>query len=353
MANFVIQPKPVVLLILDGFGVAAPGPGNAVTLANTPNLDFMWDNFPHTHLHASGEYVGLKEGIEGSSEVGHITIGAGNQIHKELLRIDNSIESGNFYKNKVLLKAISHAKRFESTLHLIGLVGGGKMHSSLDHLIALLKLCKKEEFNGNRIHIHVITDGQDSGEKTAEEFLNVIEGEISRLGIGNIVSLVGREYAMDRSKKWEKTKQVYELYTQNKGERFTSWQKAIQKNYKRKFFDRYIEPSVILNYDDDFAPISKNDTVIFFNFRDDRIEQLVKMFSDSNFEKVNRKKIENLFLVSFTDFKETLDLSVAFPKEKVDLSLGQVLYENNLTQLKLSESEKFEHITRNLNGRND
>jgi 2,3-bisphosphoglycerate-independent phosphoglycerate mutase len=352
LGNFFKKPKPVVLISMDGVGVAPQGPGNAVMLANTPSLDRLWPNYPHTYLEASGLHVGLPPGTDGNSEVGHMTMGSGRIIYQNLPRIDNSIANGSFYQNPTIKSAFDHAKKYNSKVHIMGIVGTGLVHGSVDHLLALIKFAVQEKANPDRVFIHAFTDGRDSTPNAAEEVLDKIEAFCYQKRMGRLATIVGRAYAMDRNRNWEKTKIAYDLLTLGKGKIVTNYKKAVQDSYNNKIFDEYIDPIAIVINDDEPVKIEENDAVIFFNFRPDRAVQLDMAFEDEKFAGFQRELIKNLFFVGMADYENGFPRKLAFPQEKVLTPLGKVLSKNGLKQLRISESEKFPHVTYFFNGQN-
>jgi len=349
------RPKPFVLMILDGLGVAPPGPGNAVTLANTPNLDKYWYRYPHCYLHASGSAVGLPSGTNGNSEVGHMNIGAGKVIFQELPRIDNAIENKTFFQNQVLLQATQHVKNTGGNLHIMGLVSRGRVHSSLTHAFACIELCKLQGIPGEKVFIHVITDGRDTPPKSAQTYIEEIEAECERQRVGRIASLIGRFYAMDRDERWDRTKLAYDLLVHGKGATFPNWKKALEKAYAQNEIDEYIEPKVIVDSNKKpLATVTSDDALIYFNYRPDRATQITKAFVLDDFKGWERsKKVENIVYVGMNEYEDELPKLAAFPPEDVSLPLGRILSEAGMRQLRISESEKFPHVTYFINGGNE
>jgi len=345
MSIFYKPSKPIVLAVMDGVGIAPPGPGNAVTLANTANLDKLWPKYPHGSLLAAGMAVGLPEGVDGNSEVGHMTLGAGKVVFQDLPRIDQRIKNGNFFNNPELLGAINFAKKNGGNVHLIGLVGHGQVHSSLNHLYKLIKLAASQEVAPERFFIHAFLDGRDSSPTAGLQILQEIEKELLRYRIGRIASFIGRYYAMDRDKRWERTRAAYELITQGKGEKTNNYKKVIKKNYQNGLTDEYMTPYVIPGFEGKVATIRPADAIINFNFRPDRAQQLTIAIEEREFQGFERPFIENIHYVGFSDYKKGYPKRVAFPQEKIVDSLGKVLGENRLTQLRVAESEKFPHVT--------
>jgi 2,3-bisphosphoglycerate-independent phosphoglycerate mutase len=341
------RPKPVVLISMDGVGVASPGPGNAVTLANTPNLDKYWPAYPHTYLEASGINVGLPNGIDGNSEVGHMAQGAGKIMFQDLPRIDNAINNDSFYQNPELKAAFNFAKKNNGNVHVIGIVGPGKVHGSLDHMYALIKFAGQMKLDPDKFLIHAITDGRDSPTDVAAEYLDRVSAECIRLRMGRIATIIGRYYAMDRDRRWERTQKAYELYTQGKGHVARDINIAMEESYTRGKTDEFVEPTIIVTQDNEEpVKMTGNDAVIFCNFRPDRAMQLTRAFVQNDFNGFEREKLP-LFFVGMTQYEEGLaELEhVAFPPESMEKYLGRVLADNRIKQLRIAESEKFAHVT--------
>ncbi len=372
--------KPVVLIIMDGWGIVPSGPGNAIAQANTPNITRLSQTYPQITLQASGEAVGLPKGEAGNTETGHLNLGAGRIIYQDLPRINRAIADGSFFQNSTLTQAASHVKNFHSRLHLMGLVGAGGVHASTDHLLALLQWCKQLELS--QVFVHVFTDGRDSPPTSASSFLSQLEQEMSRIGVGKIATIIGRYYAMDRDHRWERTQKAYEALTEGKGNDANSAQSAVQQAYEKKVTDEFIEPTIILDPDGLPLPrIADNDAVIFFNFRIDRPRQLTKAFVLPQFENAEtissfdpyaikyfkkhqepsetnqtfprNKFINNLFFVTMTQYEKGLPAVVAFPPEIVPTPLGEVISTANLKQLRMTETEKERFVTYYFNGQRE
>lgn len=353
MANFVTRPRPVVLISMDGVGVAPPSEGNAVTLAKTPNLDIYWPSYPHTYLEASGLHVGLPPGTDGNSEVGHMTLGAGKVIYQNLPRIDNAISNKSFFLNTNLKQAFLHAKSNRSSIHIMGIVGTGLVHGSIDHLFALINFAVQENANPDKVYLHLFTDGRDSPQTAAIDIIEKIEAYLFQKKIGKIASVVGRAYAMDRNRNWTRTKVAYDLLTMKKGKIVKNWRKAIEESYANNVFDEYLEPMLIVETSpEDAVSIKDNDTIIFYNFRPDRAVQLTMAFEDENFTGFEREMLKNIFFIGMVDYEHGFPKKVVFPPEKVLEPLGKVLSDNGLKQLRIAESEKFPHVTYFFNGQN-
>ncbi len=372
----------VVLIVLDGWGIATDGPGNAITQANTPNMDKFWAGFPHTTLLASGEAVGLPRGEAGNTETGHLNLGAGRIVYQDLMRINLAIADGSFFKNDEFLGALYHAQQNSSNLHLMGLVGAGSVHSNLEHLFALLRLCHEQNFT--RVFLHLFTDGRDSPPTSAENYLSQVEEAIKRERVGKIATIMGRYWAMDRDFRWERTQKAYLALTQGLGQSVASAREAIEKSHDAGVTDEFINPAIIVENGQPVATVHEGDSVIFFNFRIDRPRQLTQAFVFDNFEEEAGKKwgfdpyavkyykkhlveipknppfkrgpkLENLYFVTMTEYGKPLNpyVYVAFPPQAVDLPLGRIIADRNLRQLRLSESEKERFVTFYFNGQHE
>jgi 2,3-bisphosphoglycerate-independent phosphoglycerate mutase len=340
------QYKKVVLIILDGFGIAPVSRGNAISVAKIPNLNFVAENFPCLTLQASGPLVGLPWGEMGNSEVGHLNIGAGRIVGQDLPRITNSIENGEFFKNPVFLEAIEHAKKNNSALHLMGMVSPGGVHSLDEHLYALLGMAAEKGLN--RVFIHMFTDGRDTDQKIVLESLKKLDERIGRIGVGKVATLTGRFYAMDRAGHWGQTMLAFSALVDGKGEAAISPEEAVRKSYAAQIFDEMIKPTVILNEGGlPAAKISDNDAVIFINFRSDRALQLTQAFvsPQSLPEEFRRKPLLNLFFATMTQYRDDLATHIAFPPASLKNNLAEVLSANKFTQFHIAESEKYAHVT--------
>lgn len=338
--------KKVVLVIFDGFGIASHSRGNAISQAKIPNFNFALANYPALVLQASGPLVGLPWGEMGNSEVGHLNIGAGRIVGQDLPRITRSIQTGEFFKNPAFLSAIQHTKKNDSALHLIGLLSPGGVHSLDEHLYALLGLA---ETNGQRkVFIHMFTDGRDTDEKIALETLKKVRQKIQDIGVGQMATVTGRFYAMDRGGHWEQTLLTYKALVEGQGEVATSAEDCIKLNYDRQIFDEMIKPTVVLDSENrPVGQISDNDAVIFFNFRQDRALQLTESFilAQDVPEKFRGRILRNLFFVTMTEYAQNLPAKVAFPPLDLKNNLAEVLSENKLNQFHIAESEKYAHVT--------
>jgi 2,3-bisphosphoglycerate-independent phosphoglycerate mutase len=374
-----IKTRPVVLMILDGLGVAPQNPGNAVTLAKPANLEALWQRYPHCYLQASGNSVGLPYGVVGNSEVGHINIGAGKVVYQEITKIDKEISENIFMGNKTLNEAAEYLKKTQGKFHLMGLVSDGKVHSSLDHLIACLEFCSEVNIPKDKVFIHAFTDGRDTQPKDAEKFFSIVEKACKRCRRGKIASVIGRYYAMDRDNRWEKTQMAYDLIVHGKGTQVSTWQEALKISYDQQKTDEFIDPYVITDKGQPLTTVTSGDVLVFFNYRPDRAVQLAKAFEDDPFSGWQREKIKDLFFAGFSNyekgipmnrtkediethgsesqmvhdlFQEDLKMSKEgfpkkqiFPPDRVEYSLGRLISDNGLKQLRITESEKYPHVT--------
>ncbi|MFY4774919.1 2,3-bisphosphoglycerate-independent phosphoglycerate mutase [Metabacillus sp. RGM 3146] len=343
--------KPFALIILDGFGLREETKGNAVAQAKKPNFDRYWNKFPHATLTASGEAVGLPEGQMGNSEVGHLNIGAGRVVYQSLTRVNVAIREGDFEKNETFLSAIEHAKKNGTNLHLFGLLSDGGVHSHIEHLYALLRLAKEEGL-GN-VFVHGFLDGRDVGPQTAEKYIRALEEKMKEYGVGKLATISGRYYSMDRDKRWERVEKAYRAMAYGEGPAYKDPIELVEDNYKNGIHDEFVIPSVLTK--EDGSPVAKiedNDAVIFYNFRPDRAIQISNTFANDDFRDFDRgeKHPKNLFFVCLTHFSESVDGYVAFKPVKLDNTVGEVLAQNGLKQLRIAETEKYPHVTFFMSG---
>ena len=386
--------KPVVLIILDGWGLAPPGPGNAIELAKTPFFDHIWSTCPRTQLKASGKAVGLPEGEVGTSEVGHLNIGAGRVIWQGVSKINYAIKDKSFFKNPAFLKACQRAKENKARLHLMGLVGGGTVHSSIKHLFALSELCAQEGLTKEMVKIHIFTDGRDSPPRSALTYILQLQKKMQELGVGKIASVTGRYYAMDRDRRWERTELAYDALTLGEGETTSSAEEAIEKAYARGETDEFIKPTLIQglakekcpnspgpgpgregpgpfpsgaekegpsrtlgNSDSEELPaweglVKDGDSIIFFNFRADRARQLTKAFVLPKFQYFKRSShLRDLFFVNLVECEKGIPVSAsAFTPHHIKANLAQIISQQGKTQFHIAESEKYAYATYYFNG---
>ena len=340
--------KLTMLMILDGFGINENEDGNAIKLAKTPNIDKLMKKYPTTQIYTSGLNVGLPEGQMGNSEVGHTNIGAGRIVYQELTRITKSIESGDFFTNTEFISAIDNCKKNNSKLHIMGLLSDGGVHSHIRHLYALLEMAKRRDFED--VYIHCFLDGRDTPPASAEQYITKLENKIKEKGVGKIASISGRYYSMDRDKRWERIKKSYDALVNGKGIYAREPIPALEQSYQKEVFDEFVEPIVIGSESEPLTKIENNDSVIFFNFRPDRARQLTRALTDENFNEFETKKM-NLYFVCFTNYDETLsNVHIAFIKEQLNNTFGEVLSKKGLTQLRIAETEKYAHVTFFFNG---
>jgi len=334
--------KPVVLTILDGWGYSKQKHGNAILNAKTPNIDFIQRNYPSLLIQASGKAAGMTWGESGNSEVGHLTIGAGRVIFQYLSRINKAIDNDSFFSNEILIEAVSHVHKNNSTLHLAGLLTSGSVHAYLTHFFALIDLAKRN--NIINLKIHLFTDGKDSGLKESPALIKKVEDYLSRAGLpaggGKIATVIGRDFAMDRSKNWDFTKAAYELLTAGIGEKTQDIYKKLEEHYSLGLNDSKIPPTVT----DNNGIIKENDALIFFNFREDSMRQIAEFFVEKEFNIFERKELNNLYVASLTQYVENPNLHVAFPVPKIQNGLAEVLSKNSQKQL-IAETEKYAHVT--------
>ena len=342
--------RPVVLVICDGLGVAPAGDGNAFSQAKTPNFARFVKNYPAMTLSASGSEVGLLFGEMGNSEVGHLNIGAGRVYYQSCPRINQEISSGTFFNNSAFLQAVEQVKKNKSNLHLVGLVSAGKVHSSSEHLYALLKFCAKNKLKKN-VFIHAILDGRDTIYNSGKFFITELLEKIKEIGAGKIASLCGRYYAMDRDNRWDRVEKAYRAMALGTAERSGEDPlKIIDESYAQKNYDEEFVPAVITEKKKPVATVAPGDAVIFFNFRPDRARELTKAFVLPGFDKFERAYIKNLFFVTMMEYEKDLPVVVALPPVVVHNSLAETISKANLKQYHIAETEKYAHITFFLNG---
>ncbi|NPB09232.1 MAG: 2,3-bisphosphoglycerate-independent phosphoglycerate mutase, partial [Thermodesulfobacteria bacterium] len=342
--------KPLLLIIMDGWGWREEIEGNAVRLAGTPHLDALQAEYPFTLLKASGEAVGLPEGQMGNSEVGHLNIGAGRIVYQDLTRINMAIKDGSFFENKVLKEAFRRAKETGGKVHLLGLVSDGGVHSHIEHLYALLEFAKREGVC-DRTFVHAFTDGRDTPPTSGLEYIRALMRKMEELSCGRIASICGRYYAMDRDKRWERTALAYRALVLGEGYRARDPIEAIKKAYERGETDEFIKPTVIYDNDHPVALIEDGDVVIFFNFRADRARQLTMALTQEDFHEFERPRFPKLaYFVCMTLYDESFNLPVAFPPEHLKNIWGEVVSKAHLHQLRIAETEKYAHVTYFFNG---
>ena len=342
--------KPVVLMVLDGYGLNDRTEGNAIALANTPVMDKLMKECPFVKGQASGLAVGLPDGQMGNSEVGHMNIGAGRIIYQDLTRITKAIEDGDFFENKALLAAMDNCKKNDSDLHLWGLLSDGGVHSHITHLYGLLEMAKKQGLS--KVYVHAFLDGRDTPPASGKEFIEELEKKMKEIGVGKIASLSGRYYAMDRDNNWDRVQKAYDSLTKGEGVQAEDAVKAMEDSYAKDVTDEFVLPTVITENGKPVSVVKENDSVIFFNFRPDRAREITRSFCDEEFTGFERKKgFLKLTYVCFVDYDDTIgNKLVAFKKESVENTFGEFLAANGKTQLRLAETEKYAHVTFFFNG---
>lgn len=341
--------KPLVVVILDGWGVAPSWGGNAISQAKTKYFDLLFRYYPSTTLKASEEAVGLPSGIAGNSEAGHMTIGAGRVVNQDSKVIDLEIENGNFKKNHVLLEAASHVKKYGSNFHVLGLLSESLNHSNIQHLYALLDFCKE---NGcKNIFIHLFSDGRDSAPMSGIELAEELENRVKQIGVGKISSLCGRFFAMDRDNRWGRISRAYNMLVKAEGNAFPNLRSAFSSSYAQGVSDEFVEPRMIAADPGSFVRINDNDAVLFFNYRSDRLRELTDAFLlDTLPQMPDRKKLKNLFAATFAIYDDSRNKKHVFSPEKVATPVTKILSDSGLQQFHCAETEKYAHITYFLNG---
>ena len=341
--------KLTMLVIIDGWGINEREEGNAAKLANTPNLSNLFSQYPNSIIHTSGLDVGLPDGQMGNSEVGHMNIGAGRIVYQELTRITKSIEDGDFFNKQEFLDAIDNAKVNNTNLHIYGLLSDGGVHSHNTHLYALLKMCKEQNFD--RVFVHCFLDGRDTPPSSAENYIIELEEKMKEIGVGKIASIMGRYYAMDRDKRWDRLELAYKALVYGEGIKASSAVSAIESSYQKEEFDEFVKPTLITDVEGNpIATIKENDSIIFFNFRTDRAREITRAIVDPDFDGFQRTYFKTKY-VCMTQYDATMpNVSVAFKPEKLTNNFGEFISKNGYTQLRIAETEKYAHVTFFFNG---
>lgn len=342
--------KPVVLLIMDGWGVAPPGEGNPLEAADTPVFDELVTTFPTVTVRASGEAVGLSWGEMGNSEVGHLTIGAGKIFYQSLPRINLSIQTGEFFKNDAIMQAAAHAKKRGSTFHIMGILSPGNVHGSDEHIHALLQFAKQQGLTD--VVVHPILDGRDAIYNTGIEFIRTLAAKTREMGVGRIGSISGRFYAMDRDNRWERVKKAFDVMcgVTTEAKSYEDPVQAVEESYAAKVYDEEFVPVVITKGGTPVGPIKDGDAVVFANFRPDRAREIAQAFSIPAFSKFERTYMKELFFVTMTEYEKGTPVKVAFPPEYITTCMAKVVSDAGLKQLHIAETEKYAHVTFFLNG---
>ena len=340
--------KPLLLCIMDGFGINSAENGNAVKAAKTPNLDKLFENCPNTLLDASGMAVGLPDGQMGNSEVGHTNIGAGRIVYQELTRITKSIKDGDFFENPEFKAAVENCKKNDSALHVMGLLSDGGVHSHNSHMFALFELCKREGLS--KVYLHCILDGRDVPPSSGKDYVAEAEEELEKIGVGKIATVMGRYYAMDRDNRWDRVEKAYDALALGKGVIAEDAQDAVGQSYSGEVTDEFVVPVVIYENGAPVGKIEEGDSVIFANFRPDRAREITRVFVDPEFNGFKRD-YKKLFYVCMTQYDKTMpNVSVAFKPQSLNNTLGEYLSKLGMTQLRIAETEKYAHVTFFFNG---
>jgi len=338
--------KTVLLTILDGWGIGSKCQYNAIESANDKVFNSLIENYPHTQLFAHGEYVGLPEGQMGNSEVGHLNLGAGRVVYQDLTKINKAVKDGSFFKNEEFLKVVNHAKENNSAVHFMGLVSDGGVHSSLEHIFALIDLAKQN--NLEKVYIHAFLDGRDTPPRSAYTYLEQLEEKLKSVNLPRIATISGRYYAMDRDTRWDRVEKAYDCLLLGEGNSAANSAEAIQASYAADIADEFVLPTVT---GDENSRIKDGDSVIFFNYRPDRAREITRAINIADFDGFERKKkLENIYYVCMTRYDDTFGLPIAFPPQSMKGLLADVLEEHQMKQFRTAETEKYAHVTFFFNG---
>ena len=341
--------KPTVLMILDGYGLSDKTEGNAVALAKTPVMDALEKEYPFVKGYASGLAVGLPEGQMGNSEVGHLNMGAGRIVYQELTRITKEIQDGDFFKNEELLAAVENCKAHDSALHLYGLLSDGGVHSHNTHLYALLELAKRHGLE--KVFVHCFLDGRDTPPASGKDYIEQLLDKMKEIGVGEVASVMGRYYVMDRDNRWDRVEKAYRAMTAGEGETAACPLCAVSASYDKEVTDEFVVPTVIVKDGKPVATVQDNDSIIFYNFRPDRAREITRAFCADEFDGFPREKRINVKYVCFTEYDVTIpNKSVAFKKVEVTNTFGEYLAAHHMTQARIAETEKYAHVTFFFNG---
>lgn len=341
--------KPTVLMILDGYGLNEKTEGNAVYEAKTPVMDKLMANCPFVKGNASGLFVGLPDGQMGNSEVGHLNMGAGRIVYQDLTKITKAIQDGDFFENKALLAACENVKANDSALHLFGLMSDGGVHSHIEHVFGLLELAKRQGIE--KVYVHCFLDGRDTPPASGKEYVEQLEAKMHELGVGQVASVTGRYYAMDRDNRWERVEKAYNALVNGIGDIAESATEGIQASYDKEVTDEFVLPTVIVKDGKPVATIKENDSIIFFNFRPDRAREITRTFCDDSFAGFDRGERVKTTYVCFTEYDVTIENKlIAFVKEEITNTFGEFLAKNGLKQARIAETEKYAHVTFFFNG---
>ena len=341
--------KTTVLMILDGYGLSDSVKGNAIAQAKTPVMDKLMAECPFVKGNASGLAVGLPDGQMGNSEVGHLNMGAGRIVYQDLTKITKSIQDGDFFENKALLDACANAKKHDSALHMFGLVSDGGVHSHNTHIYGLLELAKRQGLE--KVYVHCFLDGRDTPPESGKEYVEALEAEMKKIGVGEIATVSGRYYAMDRDNRWDRVEKAYLALTKGEGETTESAPEGIQASYENGVTDEFVLPTVVTKDGAPVATIKDGDSVVFFNFRPDRAREMTRVFCADDFDGFDRGERVKTEFVCFTEYDVTIpNKKVAFVKEEITNTFGEYLAKNHMTQARIAETEKYAHVTFFFNG---
>lgn len=341
--------KPTVLMILDGYGLNESEKGNAVAEAKTPVMDQLMKEYPFVKGNASGMAVGLPEGQMGNSEVGHLNMGAGRIVYQDLTKITKAIQDGDFFENKVLLSACENVKANDSSLHLMGLVSDGGVHSHIEHIYGLLELAKRQGIE--KVYVHCFLDGRDTPPASGKEYVEQLEAKMKELGVGEVATVMGRYYAMDRDNRWDRVEKAYRALVYGEGEQAASGPAGIQASYDKDTTDEFVLPTVVMKDGKPTATVKEKDSIIFFNFRPDRAREITRTFCDDEFTGFNRGERVKTTYVCFTEYDVTIEnKEIAFVKEEITNTFGEYLAAHGLKQARIAETEKYAHVTFFFNG---
>ena len=341
--------KPTVLMILDGYGLNDKKEGNAVYMAKTPVMDKLMAEYPFVKGNASGLAVGLPDGQMGNSEVGHMNMGAGRIVYQELTRITKEIQDGDFFKNEALLAAMKNAKENNSALHFMGLLSDGGVHSHITHLFGLLELAKREGLE--KVYVHCFLDGRDTPPASGKGYIEELQAKMKEIGVGEIATVSGRYYAMDRDNRWDRVELAFKAMINGEGVKGTDAAEAVQASYDAEKTDEFVLPTVIEKEGKPVATVQDKDSVVFFNFRPDRAREITRAFCDDDFKGFSHEKKLDVTFVCFTDYDETIgNKLVAFVKQEIKNTFGEYLAAHNMTQARIAETEKYAHVTFFFNG---
>ncbi|MBO8127257.1 MAG: 2,3-bisphosphoglycerate-independent phosphoglycerate mutase [Firmicutes bacterium] len=343
-----MRPRPVALIVLDGWGLSDAVDGNAIAQAKTPNIDRLFATYPHARLAASGREVGVMDGQMGDSNIGHLNLGAGRIVYQDLVRINKAIEERDFFSNEAIQGAMRYARDKGTKLHLMGLVSPGGVHSHSDHLYALLQMAA--DYQVQNVYVHAFLDGRDVPPTSAKEYIQDLLDQAERIGVGQVASVCGRYYAMDRDNRWDRTEKAYRALVFGEGRQAGSALEAVETAYKGGETDEFVVPTVIVKNGKPVATIESDDAVIFFNFRYDRARQLTRAFTEEGFHEFPVADLPGLYFVCMTQYDEKIKVPVAFGPADLEDTLGEVLSKYGLRQLRIAETEKYAHVTFFFNG---